>query len=86
MTAEQIKELDNIMAKKAIASRVSRDYIGKTILSRGGKHKGTVTGVSSRYCKACGMNHPCFLVTWEDGKKTKPCTAGVEYAPVLKRY
>ena len=84
MTVEQLRELDDLMQKKVVSDRVARDYIGKTMLSRDGSEKGIVTGVSSRHCAACGCNYPCFLVTWPDGKKTKPCTAGVKYAPALQ--
>lgn len=58
--------------------REVQNHIGSIILSRNGKTRGTITGASARYCAACGRNHPCFLVTWEDGQKTKPCTRGVK--------
>lgn len=60
------------------ASNNYRADIGKTMLSRDASIKGKVTGVSSRYCAACSRNHPCYLVTWEDGRETKPCAKGVK--------
>lgn len=50
--------------------------VGKVIWSRGRKVKGMVTAVSERYCTVCGR-HTCYIVRWDDGTKTKPCTAGV---------
>lgn len=52
--------------------------VGKTIWSRDHKIKGTVKTISSRLCAACGY-HSCYIVKWEDGKTTKPCTKGVGY-------
>lgn len=52
-------------------------WIGRPFLSRDGKIKGKVKSCSSRYCAACGYVAPCFVVEWEDGKRTKPCIAGV---------
>lgn len=40
--------------------------------------KGTVRKISSRYCAVCGQ-HDCYIVDWEDGSVTKPCTSGVRY-------
>lgn len=53
--------------------------IGKTIFARGTRDiKGTVKSVSSRYCAACQSTHTCYIVKWDDGTTTKPCTAGVK--------
>lgn len=81
MNVEQLGELDLIMQKRVVADCYHRMNIGQTMLSRDGNIKGVVTGVSSRYCAACERNHPCYLVTWEHGKKTKPCTKGVKELP-----
>lgn len=51
--------------------------IGKIIWSRGHKERGVVTNESERYCAVCGR-HSCLIVKWDDGTKTKPCTAGVK--------
>lgn len=51
--------------------------IGKTIWSREHKEKGIVVNESERYCAVCGR-HSCYIVKWEDGKKTKPCTHGIK--------
>jgi hypothetical protein len=51
--------------------------IGKTIWSRGHEEKGIVTNESERYCAVCGR-HSCYIVKWDDGTITKPCTAGVK--------
>lgn len=50
---------------------------GKIIWSRGQKEKGIVTSESERYCAVCGR-HACYIVKWNDGKTTKPCTHGVK--------
>ena len=47
------------------------------ILSRNGKLKGKIKTVSYRYCAGCQKDHECYIVHWEDGTLTKPCTAGV---------
>lgn len=52
--------------------------IGKTIWSRGRKEKGVVTKLSERYCAGCQSTHTCYIVKWDDGTTTKPCTAGVK--------
>ena len=61
---------------------ISRNYmdsdVGKTIWSRGHEEKGIVTKESERYCALCGW-HSCLIVKWEDGKRTKPCTAGIKH-------
>ena len=76
MTATGIKMLDEIFSRQIAASNYAKMNVGRTMLSRDGALKGVITGVSSRYCAGCGMNHPCYLVTWENGRKTKPCTKG----------
>lgn len=56
-----------------------KDYkqdIGKTIHSSTNQETGTITDVSSRYCAGCMVNSTCYIVTWSDGKKTKPCVHG----------
>ena len=53
------------------------DDVGKIIWSRGKEIKGIVKSISSRYCAACGRNHRCYIVRWDDGTMTKPCSAGV---------
>lgn len=55
--------------------------IGKTFLSSDGKIKGVVKTISERYCAACQCTHTCYIVDWEDGVRTKPCTAGVRVNP-----
>lgn len=52
--------------------------VGKTILSSDRLHKGIITKESERYCAVCGW-HSCYIVRWDDGTMTKPCTAGVSY-------
>lgn len=51
--------------------------VGKRIWNRGHTEYGIVTKESERYCAACGR-HSCLIVKWEDGIRTKPCTAGVK--------
>ena len=51
--------------------------IGKIIWSREHKERGVVTNESERYCAVCGR-HSCLIVKWDDGTKTKPCTAGIK--------
>ena len=53
--------------------------IGKTMWSRDRVFRGTVTKISRRYCAACGGDHDCYIVHWDDGTVTKPCANGVEY-------
>lgn len=77
LTAEHIKYLDELHMKAVVADRYHRMNIGMRIFSRDKSVKGVVTGVSARYCAACERCHPCYLVTWENGKKTKPCTKSV---------
>lgn len=48
--------------------------VGKTMWSRDRAIKGTVTGISQRRCAACGRTHTCYIVKWDDGTTTKPCT------------
>lgn len=55
--------------------------VGKKIWTRDKSECGTVTAESQRYCAACGMTHSCNIVLWPDGKKTKPCTKGIECLP-----
>ncbi len=52
--------------------------VGKTIWSRGRTEKGTITKESHRWCAGCGRHHSCYIVKWDDGSITKPCTAGVK--------
>jgi hypothetical protein len=52
--------------------------VGKIIWARGRKEKGIVVKESFRWCAACGRNHDCYIVKWDDGTKTKPCTAGIK--------
>ena len=52
--------------------------IGKTIWARDCSVKGKVIKESERYCAVCGR-HACYIVHWEDGTMTKPCTKGVLY-------
>lgn len=54
-----------------------RQDIGKTILSRDKKIKGTVTNVIYRMCTVCGYR-PVYSVKWENGRRTFPCPAGCE--------
>lgn len=51
--------------------------IGKTLWSRNKTSKGRIVGVSNRYCAGCQGMHSCYIVQWENGLKTKPCTNGV---------
>ena len=52
--------------------------VGKTIWARDMSVKGKVRKISSRYCAVCGY-HDCYIVDWDDGSVTKPCTKGVCY-------
>ena len=52
--------------------------VGKKIWSRDKSECGIVTAESQQYCAACGMTHSCDIVLWPDGKRTKPCTKGIE--------
>ena len=52
--------------------------IVKIIWNMGHNTKGIVTNESVRYCAACGRDHACLLVEWDDGRKSKPCTAGIK--------
>ena len=52
--------------------------IGKTMLSRDGKKKGTVTNIVYRNCTVCGYG-PTYSVKWEDGRRTFPCPAGCQH-------
>lgn len=55
---------------------MSNICFGDVVLSRDGSAKGTVVGLSVRYCAACGRVSPCATVRWPDGKITRPCTRG----------
>lgn len=50
--------------------------VGRTIWARDMRVKGKIRKLSSRYCAVCGY-HDCYIVDWEDGTVTKPCTRGV---------
>ena len=52
---------------------------GRRIWSRGKTISGIVKAESRRYCGACMRVHACYVVLWDDGSTTKPCTAGVEF-------
>jgi hypothetical protein len=52
--------------------------IGKIIWNKGHTAKGVVTNEGYRYCAACGRDHACFIVHWDDGSRSKPCTAGIK--------
>lgn len=54
--------------------------VGKKIWNRDKSESGIVTCVSERHCAVCGR-HSCDIVLWPDGKRTKPCTAGIEVLP-----
>lgn len=56
-----------------------KNMIGKTIYNRDRTNVGVIKGLSYRYCAACGKNHMCLLVKWNDGKTTKPCSKGIAY-------
>ena len=77
ITTEEIRELNNVM-RGNLATTLYKADIGETIRSRDGSISGKITGVSERYCAACQVVHSCYLVKWEDGKRTKPCTKGVK--------
>lgn len=49
---------------------------GKIIWDRTHTHKGVIIKESERYCIVCGR-HSCYIVEWDDGMRTKPCTNGV---------
>ena len=51
--------------------------VEKNIWDRNHTVKGIVIKESERYCTVCGR-HSCYIVKWEDGQKTKPCTCGVK--------
>lgn len=61
--------------KKPASGNADTD-IGKRILSRDGRHTGTITNIVRRYCAACGTVGPVYSVRWDDGKRTFPCPAG----------
>ena len=48
------------------------------ILSRDGKLTGKIATISYRWCSGCQRDNECYIVHWEDGTVTKPCTAGVK--------
>lgn len=50
------------------------------VISRDGKQKGLVRG--RRDCQLAGCNGMQLLVVWADGKRTWPCTRGMETARV----
>ena len=54
--------------------------VGKTIYARNRTSVGKVRKVSYRRCAVCG-DHSCYIVDWEDGGMTKPCTCGVKTNP-----
>lgn len=54
--------------------------VTKYIWDRNLEMKGIITKESERYCSICGR-HSCYIVLWDDGTRTKPCTAGVSYLP-----
>ena len=49
----------------------------KIIWNKNHDVQGIVLNKSTRYCAACGRNHTYLFVEWENGKRTKPCTAGI---------
>lgn len=55
--------------------------VGKKIWTRDHSEYGIVQKESHRYCAACGFTHSCYIVKWNDGTITKPCTKGVEVLP-----
>lgn len=57
-----------------------KNEVGKTIWSRNKAVKGVVTAISHRACAVCGYG-TCYIVKWDDGKITKPCTKSVGYTP-----
>lgn len=59
-------------------TRCQQANIGRTIWNQKHTEKGVVISISNRYCAACGHDHECYIVKWDDGAKTKPCTAGVK--------
>lgn len=54
--------------------------VTKYIWDRNLEMKGIITKESKRHCAVCGR-HSCYIVLWDDGTRTKPCTAGVSYLP-----
>ena len=58
-----------------------RKDVGKIIYSATRKVQGKVTNISSRYCSACGREHHCYIVKWDDGSRSRPCTAAVSVNP-----
>ena len=63
--------------------------VGKRIYSKNGVYTGVVLKISSKSCFECGKHrhccagcdnhHICYVVQWDDGKVTNPCTSGVKY-------
>lgn len=50
---------------------------GDIVVSADGSEEGCVVSIQHRYCAACQMMQDCALVSWPDGKKTRPCKAGL---------
>jgi hypothetical protein len=48
---------------------------GQRVLSRDGKHVGTVRGFA--HCQLEGCNGIRLITRWNDGKNTKPCSKGM---------
>lgn len=72
----------SVLTKKPNITSFHQKQVGKTIRPRTQSEKenaeGIVTGISQRYCAACQRNSVCYIVKWNDGKKTFPCAKGVE--------
>lgn len=69
--------------RRGLYTSFHQKQIGKTIRPRAAQSEkitveGVVTGLSQRYCAACQRNAVCYIVKWNDGKKTFPCAKGVE--------
>lgn len=49
----------------------------KTIINRDGTSKGKMTSYG-HHCRMAGCTGRRFSVKWEDGKRTFPCSKGLE--------
>ncbi len=52
---------------------------GRRIWNRDKAISGIIQAKTRRYCAACQRVHDSYIVLWDNGMKTKPCTAGVEF-------
>ena len=54
-------------------------WIGDTIISSDGKHRGVVKSICRNRPCIDGCRGPKLYVKWDDGRKSYPCVYGLEF-------